>query len=311
MDGAPRRAASAADAPLRLTRRGALVLGGAGVVGVGGLGLAVQALGGPVSVADRVTRPPDASLPGGSPSCVAPDALGSTGQLRGTPLVYDESGDRTSFRFEPGFRARLEAWLPRHASASGLGVPAQVWTLGSWVAGDPGGTGVAADGTVDTAGGCRSWHNAGRAFDLTRLVDGAGTVVVSARYDLWSRFTGAELETARQRYWRTVAGLHRDFDSVLTYLYNDLHHTHVHIDDGRMAGTGGSLFRAGSRVQVQAVQAMCSFVWGRPVETTGAWDSPTREATAGVLAQIGVGEALTDGVTAWHGFLDATLARRP
>ncbi|MDQ2755787.1 MAG: hypothetical protein M3Y71_04380 [Actinomycetota bacterium] len=293
-----------------MTRRGALSLGGAGVAVVAGLGLGVRALGGPGSVVDVVRRPRDPGLPGVQPGCVAAGALTAATQLRGIPLVYDESGDRTSFRFEPTFRARLESWLPRHASASGLGNPAEVWTLGSWVAGDPSGSGVAADGTVDTAGGCRSWHNAGRAFDLTRLVDGTGQVVVSARYDLWSRFTGAQLETTRARYWRTVAGLHRDFDSVLTYLYNDLHHTHVHIDDGRVNGTSGSLFRAGSRVQVQAVQAMCSYVWGRPVDTTGEWDGATRDATAEVLAQTGVGGALTDGGTAWHGFLDATLAHR-
>lgn len=293
---------------MHLTRRGALVLGGVGVAVVGGVGLGVHALGGPTSVVAAVTGPRDPSLPGAAPSCVGSATLAPTTQLRGIPLVYDESGTRTSFRFEPTFRGRLEAWLPRHATAPGLGMPAEVWTLGSWVEGDPAGEGVGADGTVDTAGGCRSWHNTGRAFDLTRLVDGAGEVVVSARYDLWSRFTGAQLETTRARYWRTVAGLHRDFDSVLTYLYNDLHHTHVHVDDGRVSGTGGSLFRAGSRVQVQAVQAMCTWVWGRPVETTGEWDSATRDATAAVLAQAGVGGALTDGVAAWHGFLDATLA---
>ena len=293
---------------MHLTRRGALVLGGVGVAVVGGLG--VHTLGGPASVVGAVTGPRDPAVPGVQPSCVGSASLAPTTALRGIPLVYDESGTRTSFRFEPTFRGRLEAWLTRHASTSGLGTPAEVWTLGSWVEGDPAGGGVAADGTVDTAGGCRSWHNAGRAFDLTRLVDGAGMVVVSARYDLWSRFPGAQLETTRTLYWRTVAGLHRDFDSVLTYLYNDLHHTHVHVDDGRVSGTRGSLFRAGSQVQVQAVQAMCTWVWGRPVETTGEWDSATRDATAAVLARVGVAGALTDGEAAWHGFLDATLAKR-
>ncbi len=105
-----------------------------------------------------------------------------------------------------------------------------------------------------------------------------GQVVVSCRYDLWSRFTGDALTTARTRYWRTVAGLHRDFDSVLTHLYNELHHSHVHLDDGRV-GSGGSQFRTRSRAQVQAVQGMLTWVWDEPVDTSGQWDDATRAAT--------------------------------
>lgn len=295
---------------MRLTRRGALVLGGLGAAALVGVGAAVRELGGPAEVVDRVRGAQDPALPGASPSCVTADTLTATRELRGVPLVYDVTGERTSFRFEPSFRARLESWLPRHASVSGLGVPAEVWSLGSWIAGDPQGSGEGQDGTVDTATGCRSWHNAGRAVDLTRLVDATGTVAVSFREDLWSRLPPAEVDAQRRRYWRAVAGLHRDFDSVLTYLYNDLHRTHVHVDDGRVGATGGSELRTRSSVQVQAVQAMCTWVWDRPVERTGRWDAATSDATREVLAQNGIGGALTDGLPAWRGFLDATLAGR-
>lgn len=313
MDGDTDRVARPAPAErppgLALTRRGALVLGGGGVVAVTGLGLGLRALGGPSAVVDAVDAPGDPALPGVGPSCVSAAALTRTGQLRGVPLVYDVSGDRTSFRFEPTFLARLEAWLPHHAAGSGLGMPAEVWSLGSWVAGDPLGSGEGQDGTVDSATGCRSWHNAGRAVDLTRLVDATGTVVVSFREDLWAQLPSAQMEAQRRRYWRAVAGLHRDFDSVLTYLFNDLHRSHVHVDDGRVGPTGGSEFRSRSSAQVQAVQAMCTWVWDRPVERTGRWDGVTRVATREVLTQAGRGGSLTDGPTAWHGFLDATLGR--
>lgn len=300
------------DPGVRLTRRGALVLGGLGVAGAVGLGLGVRELGGPGAVAERVTGPADPALPGGEPSCVAATALTTQRTLGGLPLVYDENGEPTSFRLEPRFHGRLEAWFARHRSTSGLPAVAQVWSLGTWIEGDPQGSGVGADGNVDSAGGCASWHNAGRAFDLTRLVDASGQVVVSCRYDLWSRFTGADLVTARTRYWRTVAGLHRDFDSVLTHLWNDLHHSHVHVDDGRVAssGNGGSQLRTRSRAQVQAVQGMLTWVWDEPVGTSGEWDDATRAATGRVLTRIGHGGALTDGQPAWRAFLDATLRGR-
>lgn len=47
--------------------------------------------------------------------------------------------------------------------------PSEIWTYGSWIDGEP---------------DCGSWHNAGRAFDLSRLRRG-GRDVVSCRYDLW------------------------------------------------------------------------------------------------------------------------------
>jgi hypothetical protein len=59
---------------------------------------------------------------------------------------------------------------------------------------------------------------------------------------------------------------------------------------------------------VQAVQAMCRYVWGRSeVQVTGALDGPTRDATTRILEENdGAGE-IVDGVEAWRAFMLATM----
>ncbi|MEP6798808.1 MAG: hypothetical protein ABI890_11700 [Lapillicoccus sp.] len=305
---------------LRLTRRGAITLGGLGVGALGGLGAVLHAA---ASRGEGSAPPPavsDPPRPTARPACVGSSSLPIRRTLGGARLIYDISGEPADFHLDTTFTAQLEAWLPRHVADSGLGAPAQVWTFGTWIDGTtsaedssgqnptPAATTTATNATTG-ASGCTSWHNAGRAFDLSRLVGPDGTVLVSARYDRWSAFPDAQMVPIRRAYWRTVAGLHRDFDSVLTYLFDGLHHNHIHIDNGLMDAKG-SEFRTRSTVQVQAVQAMCTYVWGRAVNITGDWDDATREATSAVLDTAGLGGHLTDGVDAWHGFLTETLRRR-
>jgi hypothetical protein len=248
-------------------------------------GLAVPALAG-------------CSVPGAGPAgvgpgpferagCVPRNALETHRTLAGLPLVYEVNGRRSPFRFDGPFFAQLEAW------AEGLeeplaARPREVRTYGSWT-----------DGGSD----CDSWHHAGRAFDLARLRLADGSEV-SCRYDQWRRAEGARLDQARRRYWALAAGLHQRFAYVLTYLYDAQHANHIHIDNGR-SGDGAPTFSARSRVQVQAVQAICRYLWSEPVELTGTWDRGTRAAAGRVLSTLGLDDDL--GVPeSWSGFLGAS-----
>ncbi|MEO7061640.1 MAG: hypothetical protein ABI083_18110 [Lapillicoccus sp.] len=312
----PHRRRASDPTGLHLTRRGALALGGLGLAAAGGVGLGVRALGGDGPIG-AIGEPADPARPTGRPACVDAGDLPIQKTLGGAPLIYDISGDPSDFHVDTAFHDQLEAWLPKHVAESGLGAPAQVWTFGTWIDGTQSASDSSGRTATPAAGEstCTSWHNAGRALDLSRLVAGDGTVLVSCRYDLWSRLPDEQMVPIRTAYWRTAAGLHRDFDSVLTYLFDDLHHNHIHIDNGHihidngLLDGRGSEFRTRSAVQVQAVQAMCTYVWGRPVDLSGDWDRATRAATQQVLAEMGVGGRLTDGTTAWQGFLTATLRR--
>ena len=149
-----------------------------------------------------------------------------------------------------------------------------------------------------TPGGRSTWPG-------STLTDGR---VVSCRYDQWRTAPPADLEATRRAYWAVAAGLHLRFAYVLTYLYDAQHANHIHLDNGR-SGSDLSTFLPRSRVQVQAVQAMLSYLWADPVEITGRWDSPTRAASRRVLDQLGLEEDLTDAAESWHGFLRATATR--
>ena len=95
---------------------------------------------------------------------------------------------------------------------------------------------------------------------------------------------------------------------MLTYLYNARHANHIHLDNGR-SGTELSTFRTRSRVQVQAVQAMLTYLWAEPVELTGRWDGPTRDAARRVGDQLELARDLADDPESWRGFLRASAAR--
>jgi hypothetical protein len=224
--------------------------------------------------------------------CVARSSLDSHSTLAKVPLVYEVSGRRSSFTFDPAFYDQLGDWLKGYADRSRLAAPDRVSSYGAWTA-------AGAD--------CTSWHHAGRAFDLARLrLQGGETV--SCRYDQWQSETGARLELTRRRYWALAASLHLDFAYVLTYPYNAQHHNHIHVDNGR-SGRGRSTFSTRSVTQVQAVQAICTYLWDEPVELTGAWDSATRRATRRVLDRIGHEADLDASVDGWRALLAASVPR--
>jgi len=210
--------------------------------------------------------------------------------VAGLPLVYEVNQRRSAFRFDDAFFSRLEAWAGGLAEVLPA-APTELWTYGSW---------------TDGGSECDSWHNAGRAFDLARvpLADGS---VVSCRYDRWRSLRGGRLEEARRSYWALAAGLHQRFATVLTYLYDDQHANHIHVDNGR-SGEADSTFSPRSRVQVQAVQAICRYLWEEQVELTGSWDAPGRAAAGRVLDRLALGDSLDDPAS-WQGFLAASVRR--
>ena len=227
------------------------------------------------------------------PSAVDQQGLESYAHLADARLYYEITSRPVAFWMEPGFAQRLDACLRSHWTAQGWATPARLTTYGTW---------IAADGQAD------SWHHAGRAFDVGRVVAADGSDLVSCRYDLWGERSGAAKRSAERAYWQLAASLHRDFAYVLTYLFDNAHHNHIHVDDGR-SGEGRSSFSRGMRVQVQAVQAMCVHVWGRELDITGSWDAPTRQVTGEILREAGIGGSLV-GDAQWHAFLTATAARR-
>jgi hypothetical protein len=266
--------------PSALSRRRLLGLGGA---------LAVSAVAGGCSATGE--DPGGLDLGGRErASCVPRGSLDSHRTLAGLPLVYEVNRRRTAFRFDGAFFAQLESW------AGGLADvlpsrPRELSTYGSW---------------TDGGSACDSWHNAGRAFDVARLTLADGSMV-SCRYDQWRSLGGPRLDEARRRYWALAAGLHRRFAYVLTYLYNAQHANHVHVDNGRSGG-GDSTFSSRSAVQVQAVQALCTYLWAEPVELTGTWDAATRTAAGRVLDRLGLEDTL-DAAASWSGFLGASVDR--
>jgi Extensin-like protein C-terminus len=224
-------------------------------------------------------------------TCVARDQLERRRTIAGLPLIYEPSGGRSNFWFDASFAGQLDAWAAELSQHLG-GRVRQLATYGSW---------------IDGRGSCDSWHHSGRAFDLARIIVTDGRVV-SCRYDVWRTAPPTELEATRRAYWAVAAGLHLRFAYVLTYLHDARHANHIHLDNGR-SGADLSTFAPRSRVQVQAVQAMVSYLWSDPVEINGRWDSPTRAASRRALDQLEIDADLTDGNESWHGFLRGTIAR--
>lgn len=232
---------------------------------------------------------PDMPRPRSSAQCVDRDTLPSVTAIGGAALHYEVDGRRRPFFIDPGFRDQVRAWLQDWQEASGRGSD-RLDTYGTWING---------------RGTCDSWHHSGRALDIARLRAGRDTVV-SCREDRWAET--AEAADARRRYWALAAHLHIHFAYVLTYLFDDRHRNHIHIDNGR-SGSSLSTFRAGSRVQVQAVQATARWLFDEPVEITGRWDTATRRASDAVLQAVGRNRDLTSSDN-WHAYLRACVARQ-
>lgn len=272
---------------MRLTRRGFVTLG---VLGLG------AAAAGTYAVTQGLPDLPD--IPGVSgpsprevfqrPVPVEYTALQARTRVGSAAYVYEISGEPAIYYVESAFGARLDEWLAFHTRQTGQ-APDAVRSYGAWAP------------VSDT-----SWHSSGQAFDLARLRAG-GKDLVSLRYDQWRDAPASELRRRLDAYWRVAAGLHHEFADVLTYLYDSEHANHIHVDTGRFGAERPRLIRR-SRVQVQAVQAMCRHVWGRTaVEVTGEWDDRTRDVTTEILEATGGPGELADSQEAWQAFMVATM----
>lgn len=273
-----------------LSRRGLLTLG---VVG-----LATAAAGTYAATQGLPDLPGLPDVPGLSgplprevwidPEPVDYTALQARRTLGPAAYVYEVSGKRATYFVDEAFGRRLDRWMALHRRQLGQ-EPDQLRSYGAWA-----------------PGRATSWHSSGEAIDIAGL-RADGSDLVSLRYDRWSDAPPAELRRRLALYWRTAAGLHHEFADVLTYLYDDAHANHIHVDIGRFGPEQPRLIRR-SHVQVQAVQAMCRHVWGRTeVEITGDWDDVTRDVTTRILEDHGGPGELADSREAWQAFMVATM----
>lgn len=268
-------------------RRAVLAAGtlGLGALSIGGYAVSRGAPDLKSIVGSAAPYPPELRR---TPVPVAREALQARSRLGQARHVYEVDGRPAPFYVTEPFGARLDRWLALHRSHVGQ-APDEIRSYGAWVR------------TSAT-----SWHSSGEAVDVAGLRVG-GRELVSLRHDLWRDAPAPELRRRLALYWRTAAGLHHEFADVLTYLFDDAHANHVHVDTGRFGPEQPRLIRR-SRAQVQAVQAMCRHVWGRTdVETTGDFDRVTRDATTQILERAGGPGELADSREAWQAFLVATM----
>ena len=275
----------------RLSRRTVLTAGALGLVAAGGTYAAARsglvelpevpglpALSGPT--------PPELRI---DPQPVDFRELEARRRIGSAAYTYEITGQPATYYVTTAFGQRLDQWLSLHRQHIGQ-VPDEIRSFGAWV-----------------RGSATSWHSSGEAIDIARL-RADGRDLTSLRYDEWRDAPSGELSRRLRLYWRTVAGLHHEFADVLTYLFDDEHANHVHVDTGRFGPTERPRLIRRSRAQAQAVQAMCRHVWGRTdVEITGQLDDVTREATSRVLESSGQPGELTDSREAWQAFLVATM----
>ena len=271
-----------------LSRRRVLSLGAVGAVAAGGA-YAVSRGPGLPSLPQLVglgePAPPELHL---DPQPVDFRDLQARRRIGSATHAYEVTARPSTFYVTEPFGARLDRWLALHRSHMGQ-APDEIRSYGAWVAG------------VAT-----SWHGSGEAMDIARLRAG-GKDVTSLRQDLWRDAPAGELRRRLALYWRTAAGLHHEFADVLTYLFDDAHGNHIHVDLGRFGPEQPRLIRR-SHAQVQAVQAMCRHVWGRTdVEVTGHFNDVTRDATTRILEQAGGPGELADTREAWQAFMVATM----
>jgi hypothetical protein len=237
------------------------------------------------------------------PDGLDPGACGSTiwqhNEILGfvTPYEPDGDGATNTFYYNAAFYNRIETWFRffRANTPIAWGPPFQIRTYGVY---------------VNRGDGCSSYHNFGRAFDLSRIyaTDPATRTlhqVFNARYDQWRSQTGSALTTTRKRYWATAASVHYHFRSTLTYLYNTAHHNHIHFDNG-VSGSGNTAFSSGSSAQVEHVQACLVYVWGQSLAIDGIWGPQSSAAAGRVLARIGRSGSLGTQSN-WLEFNRATL----
>lgn len=195
-------------------------------------------------------------------------------------LGYEVDRSITTYRADPRFVERLQAWAADWSEVSGLGAMTTLWSYGAHVE------------------KCDSFHSAGRAFDISEVEHAEGSI--SCRYDVWGPGTSAQ----NRDYWRLAASLHSHFSYTLTHLYDDAHQNHIHVDNA-VSGWDQSTFNKGSRVQVQLVQGALRWVFGEDVDQTGKYDEATRSSLRRVQAALGITRPLAEAA-GWQDFLRST-----
>lgn len=215
-------------------------------------------------------------------TCRSPESLVDFSTLGGATLGYEVGRTTTTYRADPRFVELLEAWAEDWSAMSGLGALTTIWSYGAY---------------VDK---CTSFHASGRAFDIAEVTHEDGSV--SCRFDKWAPGDATQL----RNYWRLAASLHLHFGYTLTYLYNEAHRNHIHVDNA-VSGWEAPTFRPRSEVQVHMVQAACQLVFGAAVDITGVFDDQTRDALRPIQASLGITRPLTDD-DGWREFLRATAA---
>jgi hypothetical protein len=245
----------------------------------------------------NAVQPEDLQPPPFSAQAACGSTVHSHTEIGAQPTYYEVRGATASFSYNATFYSRLETWLSFFFAHTPVAWarPGQVWTYGAY---------------VNRRDGCTSYHNYGRAFDLSRVyatdpATGVMHKVFNARYDQWRNLTGTDLITTRKRYWATSASLHYHFKHVLTYFFNSQHHNHIHADNASSGG-GNSTFSTGSRAQVQHVQACCTYIWSRSIAIDGIFGPQTNGAVTAVLQRLGLSGGLGNQAN-WLAFNRATL----
>jgi hypothetical protein len=255
--------------PLMVPRRMILT-----ATAVGGISLVLPKNDAHAAIIDP---PPEAHGPPPENGIVEPPSelgLVARSEIWNQKTYYEPTLDAATFSYNSTFYGQLEAWLTwlYNNTPSAWGLPFEVYSYGAY---------------VDNSGN----HGLGRAFDLARIVatntNGVKWQAFLGRTDKWpSGETEARIKY-RRRYWAVAASLHRHFRHVITYRYNTTHANHIHIDNEEY-GTGTTArFDTASTLQVQHVQLVCYFLWGRDTPISNVWDARTRADSTSVLREIG------------------------
>jgi hypothetical protein len=220
--------------------------------------------------------------------CANPATLATHTALGAARFVDEGSGNAADITIDEAFFQQLYNWRNWWQANCTWPWTTELWNHGAYSRRD---------------GSCTSWHEAGRAIDITALKDDVTTIHFWGRYDIWKNLSNAAAH--RRRYWAGAASLHHHFRSVLTYFYNSEHHDHIHVDNGEN-GSALTTFASGSKAQVQGVQGICANVWGYPCGTDGVWNTAVSAAASKVLQRAGRPGGLTDSVGHWRTFLYAS-----
>lgn len=199
--------------------------------------------------------------------------------LAGVPVLYDRlrpsdygvRGDPHNFHVPTNFQAALEEAFADLWEICPLGPARTILSAGTYSNRPP------------------SHHATGRAMDIDAI--------------LWPErsFVTLNFPTDTVFYLAVESVLRRHFDYVLTYLYNNAHHDHFHVDQAGQVGFGKS------RTKTNYVQAYCAHVLGLPTEVDGVWGSDTDEGLERAQSILEVPGDLRS-LDRWKEFLRAAAA---